>query len=120
MEALDPLDAALADVDARAEALEADGERLSAELRAAEVAVEEELTTVLAAREAAVAAVPADLLATYDRLRERLGGVAIARLVGGVCGGCHLGMSAVEVDRIRREPPDALVHCDECGRLLVR
>ena len=25
-----------------------------------------------------------------------------------------------EVDRIKKQPPDALVTCDECGRLLVR
>ena len=69
---------------------------------------------------AAADGVDAELLATYEGLRGELGGIAVARLVGSVCGGCHLGLSAVEVDRIKKQPPDALVRCDECGRLLVR
>ena len=53
-------------------------------------------------------------------LRSRLGGVAVARLVGKTCQGCHLQLSAVEIDRIRRLDVDELVHCEACGRLLVR
>ena len=49
-----------------------------------------------------------------------LGGVGAARLVGPSCTGCHLTLPAQELDRIRREPPDALVFCDQCGRILVR
>ena len=71
-------------------------------------------------RSSAAAGVEAELLAAYEDLRVELGGIAVARLVGSVCGGCHLGLSAVEVDRIKKQPPDALVRCDECGRLLVR
>ena len=41
-------------------------------------------------------------------------------LTGGVCGGCHLTLSAVELDRIKKQPDDALVNCEECGRILVR
>ena len=44
----------------------------------------------------------------------------MARLVGTNCGGCHLTLSAVELDRIRHQPGDAVVLCEECGRLLVR
>src|ERR1700728_2248899 len=46
--------------------------------------------------------------------------VAAARLVGNQCGGCHLELSSVEVDHIRRMPPDEVVTCDQCGRILVR
>ena len=64
--------------------------------------------------------VEADDLALYERMRARLGGVALARLVQGRCDGCHVALSASEVDRIRREPPDARIECEHCGRLLVR
>jgi hypothetical protein len=57
---------------------------------------------------------------TYERLRQRLGGVAVALLVGSSCGGCHLTLAAGEIDAIRRLPPDALVTCAQCGRILVR
>ncbi len=120
MEELDPLNESLAGLDARLAELTAEGERLDEALVQAEVDIEEELTDVGRRRQEALAGVDADLLATYDDLRARLGGVAVARLVGAVCGGCHLGLSAVEVDRIKKQPPDALVHCEECGRLLVR
>jgi uncharacterized protein len=120
MEELDPLSEELAGLDRRLEELTAEGERLDEALMTAEIQVEEELTTVTARRQEAASGVDADLLGTYEDLRTRLGGIAVARIVGSVCGGCHLGLSAVEVDRIKKQPPDALVHCDECGRLLVR
>ena len=120
MEELDPLDEELAGLVGRLEELAAEGGRLDDELLGAEIRVEEEITVATDRREAAREGVDDDLLATYEGLRSRLEGVAVARLVGGVCGGCHLGLSAAEVARIKKQPPDALVTCDECGRLLVR
>src|ERR687898_620844 len=79
-----------------------------------------ELGEVRAEREAAAKSVPDELWTEYDELRSRLGGVAIARLAGTTCQGCHLALSAVEVDRIRKVSLDEAVHCEECGRLLVR
>ena len=88
--------------------------------REAESELATELAAVKAEREAAAAAVPDELWPEYDKLRARLGGVAIARLVGSTCQGCHLALPAVEVDRIRKLPLDEAVYCEECGRLLVR
>jgi predicted nucleic acid-binding Zn-ribbon protein len=120
MEELDPLEVELAELAQRLEDLGAEGERLAAALTDAEGSIVADLAELAERRATAVDGIPDDLLAAYDRLRQRLGGVAVARLAGGVCGGCHLGLSAVEVDRIKREPPDAIVHCEECGRMLVR
>lgn len=120
MEQIEPLDA---DLRARAEqrsALDADGARWRAELAEAEAAIDAELEEVRTARSGAAAQVDDELMATYDRLRQQTGGIAIARLVGGSCGGCHLGLSAVELDRLKKLPPDEPAHCEECGRLLVR
>ena len=69
---------------------------------------------------AVAASIPQDLLDRYDKLRRQFDGVAIAPLVGSSCGGCHLTLSAMEVDRIKHQPPDALIYCEECGRILVR
>jgi predicted nucleic acid-binding Zn-ribbon protein len=63
---------------------------------------------------------PNDLLEEYAGLRKRLGGIAIARLVGNSCGGCHLQLSAVEVARLKKLAPDEPANCEECGRLLAR
>jgi uncharacterized protein len=72
------------------------------------------------ARAADAAGVPESLIATYERLRTKLGGVGAARLVGPSCSGCHLTLPVQEVARIKREPPESLILCDQCGRILVR
>ncbi|HZC42207.1 MAG TPA: C4-type zinc ribbon domain-containing protein [Streptosporangiaceae bacterium] len=64
--------------------------------------------------------VPADLLALYDRLREQHGGVGAAALRRGQCQGCHLSLNTVEMNSIRAAPPDEVLRCEECRRILVR
>jgi predicted nucleic acid-binding Zn-ribbon protein len=120
MEEREPLDAAVETANRQRAELAARSETLRAAAAEAERAVEAELAVEAAARAAAAADVPDALLADYERLRARLGGVAAAPLQGRSCGGCHLTLSAVELDRLRRLPPDAVVHREECGRILVR
>jgi predicted nucleic acid-binding Zn-ribbon protein len=81
---------------------EADGERLAT------------------AREEHRSVLPAGLLAEYDRIRGQLG-VAVARLEGRKCRGCHLDLSAAEVDDAKDEAAagNGLASCPQCGRLLV-
>jgi uncharacterized protein len=93
---------------------------LRASLAEAEAEIEAELAEVRRQRDEAAAAVTEDMWPIYERLRTSLGGVAIARLVGPTCQGCHLALPAAEVDRIRHLSPDEPVYCEECGRLLVR
>ena len=85
----------------------------------AEAEIDAELATVLAERDAIAADIDAGLVERYEQLRHDLGGIAVARLVGTNCGGCHLTLSAMELDRVRHAPPDEMVFCGECGRLLV-
>lgn len=121
MEERDPLDAELRRLDAERAALDAEAVGFRAELAEAEAAIEAEIAVEQAARDEAAAAVPPALLAQYERLRATLGGVAVARLdPSGRCGGCHLTLPAAEFARIKREPADAVVLCDQCGRMLVR
>jgi predicted nucleic acid-binding Zn-ribbon protein len=120
MEALEPLETRVADLQTRWAALDGQATRLRAEVAEAEVALDADLEQVNAERAGSAASLPPDLLATYERLRRRLGGVGAAPLVGASCGGCHLTLSASELDRIRRLPPDAVATCEQCGRILVR
>ena len=120
MELAEPVDAERAQLSADKDRLEEESRRITAELAEAEAEIEAELAVVREQRAEAAAAVPEDLWPEYDRLRAQLGGVAIARLNGSTCQGCHLALSAVEVDRIRKLGVDDPVHCEECGRLLVR
>lgn len=120
MELSEPVEAHRDELIAQRERLEAETKTLTDELAAAEAEIAAELEAVRGERAAAAADVPDDLWPEYDALRSQLGGIAVARLVGSTCQGCHLALSAVELDRIRKLPPDELVHCEECGRLLVR
>ena len=120
MEQIEPVEAELAGLEAERTTLDAAREAATGALAAAEAAVGAELDDARAQRDDIVAAVPADQLATYDRLRPDYAGIPIARLVGSNCNGCHLTLSAVAIDRIHALPPDALATCEECGRILVR
>ncbi len=123
LEVMEQVEAVGVELDAVA-AKRADADARIAELRvalAAELeAIEAERASEQQVRDAVAAEVPADLLARYDELRHDFGGVAVARLVGSTCDGCHMGLSAVAVDKLKKLPDDAVVTCEECGRLLIR
>jgi hypothetical protein len=62
---------------------------------------------------------PDDLLGLYDRLRaQHTVGAAVLR--NGRCEGCHLSLNKVDLGRIRAAPPDEVLRCEECRRILVR
>lgn len=120
MEAAEPLTAQVSALQARREQLEAEAARLAAVVAEQEVEIDGLLAAEAEARQSATAAASAELLVTYERLRPRLDGVAVARLDGGRCSGCHLALPAMELDAVRRSPPGAVVRHEECGRILVR
>ena len=120
MEQIEPLEAQLRSMAEERARLDAEAGGLRAAIAEQEVELEGALAAVRTERDAAAAEVDPALLAEYEDMRPRLGGIAIARLVGGSCGGCHLALSAVEVDRIRHLPPEEPARCEECGRLLAR
>ncbi len=70
-------------------------------------------------REGIVATLPADLLAQYDRRRAR-GGTGAALLRERRCGACRLELDRTALSTLRSAPPDEVVHCEECGTVLVR
>ncbi|MEO6318579.1 MAG: C4-type zinc ribbon domain-containing protein [Acidimicrobiales bacterium] len=120
MEQIEPLDADPTRASATHAELDERAASLRGQIAEEQVAIESEQQRVSEERAALATTVESDLLAEYDTLRPQSGGIAIARLVGGSCGGCHLSLSAVEVDRIKKLPPEAPAHCEECGRLLAR
>ena len=98
----------------------AEVERLRAAVAEQEAAIDADASRVRTEREAAAAELDADLLSRYEKLRAKLGGVAVARLQGDLCTGCHVSLPAVELDQLRHAPADAIVTHEECGRILVR
>lgn len=84
----------------------------------AEIAAQE--TAQTEARKPLVGQLPADLVALYERIRDDSGGVGAALLRSGRCGGCRLDVSATERSRIKAAPPDEVLRCEECRRIMVR
>lgn len=119
LEEREPLDKLVGELDERLALLASERDAALAELAVAEAQVDSQLAQLEARRPSLAGAVPADLLGTYERLRARLGGVAVARLSGGRCDGCHLSLPAVELDRIRHQAGGQLENCEQCGRILV-
>jgi predicted nucleic acid-binding Zn-ribbon protein len=119
MEELEPLEAEVARLEGERAGLASRAAEVSQAVAEAQAEVDAEASVVAAERAAVAEGLPAELAATYEKLRAKLGGVGAARLVGTSCSGCHLQLPATELDRVRRSSPDALVFCDQCGRILV-
>jgi hypothetical protein len=119
LEEQEPIDQALTKAETRLAAMAERGAALVQAVAQADREIDDELADLRARRTERAAGLPADLAARYERLRTHLG-TGAARLIGDRCDGCHLTLSAVEMDRFRHLPDDALITCDQCGRILVR
>lgn len=83
-------------------------------------AIDAERTSVVGRRAELVQSVPADLLTLYDKIRASAGGVGAAALRARRCEGCHMDVSGTELSHARTAPPDEVLRCEECRRILVR
>ncbi len=83
-------------------------------------ALDGELATQRQARVSMAEELPAELLALYDRLRARSGGVGAAALHGRRCSGCQLEATAMALAAYAAAAPDDVLRCEECERILVR
>lgn len=72
-----------------------------------------------AGRRPLVADLPADLVGLYDKVRADTGlGAALVR--AGRCGGCRIELYGADLARVKAAPPDDVVRCEECRRIMVR
>ncbi len=120
MEQIEPLEARVAELADNAKRNHDEIASATDALAESERVIDAALVEEHARRAEAGDGLPEELMAEYSRLRGRSGGIGVARLAGSQCGACHLTLSAVEVARIKKLPVDAVAHCEECGRILVR
>jgi predicted nucleic acid-binding Zn-ribbon protein len=78
-----------------------------------------QIAVLTAQRESTVAETPAGTVSRYESMRRTHGGLAVARLVGPQCTGCHLELSRAEAETVRHVPADELPDCPSCGRVLL-
>lgn len=119
LEEEEPLDVELAEHRQAATVLDEEAVRLEAAITAAEAEIGVTIAAEEEVRAEVAASLPAPLAERYELLRAHLGGVGAARLVGDHCGGCHLTLPAVEIERIRALPPEEFATCEQCDRILV-
>lgn len=116
LEDVDPARAAVAEI-------EADIERINARKAELEKAIKDQWKTIdaeLARKEerkkGALEPIDPEMLELYEQLRGIKEGVAVASYDHGVCGGCHMTLSPAEQDEVFAAD---LPRCVHCRRILV-
>lgn len=120
MERLEAQEAELAEATTTHERLTADLASAERELASAISVLDSEAAAVAAERAEKAAGLDAGLMTLYDRLRAQLGGLGVAALRGRTCEGCRLELNPSDVAHLTAAPPEQVVRCEECGRILVR
>ncbi|WP_201776173.1 zinc ribbon domain-containing protein [Streptacidiphilus melanogenes] len=82
--------------------------------------IDAEVEKVTRDRETLSAAIPADLMKLYTRLRTQNAGIGAARLFQRRCEGCRVELSITDLGAVRAAAADEVVRCENCGRILVR
>jgi predicted nucleic acid-binding Zn-ribbon protein len=95
-------------------------EAASARRDASYAEIDEESGRASKERAAIAAELPSDLVGLYESIRGSHGGVGAAALHRGRCEGCHLQLNKTDLVVLRDAPPDAVLRCEECRRILVR
>jgi predicted nucleic acid-binding Zn-ribbon protein len=85
------------------------------ELREELMAWNTELAEVETERDAIWEQVPKTARTAYSRMRMQ---PAVAQVINGQCAACHVTVTSSGMQTLRKG--DELVHCENCGRILVR
>ncbi|NNC92658.1 MAG: hypothetical protein HKN80_09215 [Acidimicrobiia bacterium] len=116
LEVRDQQQAAFAETSSAIAELEAEAARLEAAIAAQWKEIDAEVAVLEARRGDFLPLIPADLLELYEQLRPAKEGIGAARLLEGICGGCHLSLSPAEQHEVLKEDPP---RCLQCRRILV-
>lgn len=107
--------------------LEAKRTETEAQLAEAEAArdralaeIDAEVETARKERAELAAGIPDELMTLYEKLRAQHGGVGAAALQQRRCEGCRMELDASYLATLKAAPPDSVMRCEECRRILVR
>lgn len=120
MEAVEQAEAADAVAQQDLAGARAAAQERSAALKEEAAAVAAEGNDLTGQRQTLAATLPADLVARYDKIRERNGGIGAARLVGNTSEASGLPISPADLAQIEQTPVDTLTFCPDSGAILVR
>lgn len=91
-------------------------ERQSTEAEKAKL--EQELARLHAEREQAAQAIPGDLLALYQKIARKHGGIALAEVRDETCSMCRVKVRPHVYQELRRPEDQQIHHCESCTRIL--
>lgn len=110
------VEAEVAELREQRDAAQAEKDRLNAVIKAEWQVIDGDIARADARKRDIVPLIAPELIELYEELRPHKEGVAVGRLAEGVCGGCHLQLSAAERVEVLREYPPRCLHC---RRILV-
>jgi predicted nucleic acid-binding Zn-ribbon protein len=113
----DELKTAITGIEVTLSALEQNFTAQKGEVQSKIGRLEEDISGVIAAREAIVKGLPATMMRRYGMLREQRRGVAVVEARGGSCLGCNMQLPPQLYNTLFRV--DELVNCPHCQRILV-
>lgn len=119
LELLDMREVAQGELDAleaERRAVAAEQARLEGLIQAAWKEIDASIARHEAKKAEIVPLVVEELMEMYEELRPIKEGVAVARMAEGICGGCHLALSAAEQSQVLKSSPPRCLHC---RRILV-
>ena len=111
MEEEEQLDAARAEREKERDAVAAEKDRIEEVVAASWKQIDQEVARLEARKKDVVPLIDPDLIELYEQIRSSAEGVGIARLGEGVCGGCHLTLSAAEQIQAAKTFPPRCIHC---------
>jgi hypothetical protein len=109
-------EAARDDAEAHLKQVESDRASEHADLRGERERLQQRLQEIERKRDSVLPRIDAETLRTYERVRERKGGQAVARIEDDVCTACGVTVPPSMEWKLRQ---GELIHCDTCGRILV-
>ncbi|HWH97310.1 MAG TPA: hypothetical protein VNS80_02995 [Pseudolysinimonas sp.] len=119
METVEQREGDLAATDGELATLAADLAEATTARDAALAEIEAERAHATANRQTVVAKVPADLLALYEKQRERYG-IGASHLRGGVSSASGVALAHTDMTKIRAAEPDDVILCPDSSAILVR
>lgn len=119
MQRLEDAERELADAEATATATDESLQNLHRELAAERSRLQEQADRLALERSTLAETFPSDLLALYERQRERYGHGA-SRLRAGVSEASGVRLTESDLEQIRRTPADQVVLCPDSNAILVR
>ena len=119
MERVDEHESGLAGTRSALDELDARIAETTAARDAGATSLQRERANVVTDRATIAARVPAELLALYEKQRERYG-IGASHLRGGVSSASGVALNAIDLDAVRAAAPDDVLLCPDSSAILVR